>query len=440
MPNMDRRALLVGSGALAVAGMARAQGLAYDLIVKGGTVVDPSQTLNAIRDVGIKNGVVKAVQAGLNPADAVQVYDATGKIVTPGLIDLHAHVWPGGNYLGTAPDTLMLAELTTTVVSPGDAAAQSVGAFRQSVVSASTARVLGFIQISKAAFFTFPQSETPNLDYLNATDAANALIANSDILLGVKVRESFSVIGNFDLAPLQRAIDACTMATNATGIPFKVMCHIGGLRTPALMGDIINLLRPGDIITHAFVGYPNQASQATGLAQNFQCIPAAFTAKQKGIVLDCGWGGSPAGQPVIGGSFDYLTAMICQVAGLRLDTLSSDSHAFTPSTGGRMHLTEVMSNFLNLNDWANVTPQLGSGSVTPPVGLEDVVRMTTNTPGQVIGRIPKLGTLQIGAPGDVAIMQLVQGSFTFNDTMGHTLSASQKLIPIKAVKAGALVG
>ena len=94
--------------------MARAQGLAYDLIVKGGTVVDPSQTLNAIRDVGIKNGVVKAVQAGLNPADAVQVYDATGKIVTPGLIDLHAHVWPGGNYLGTAPDTLMLAELTST--------------------------------------------------------------------------------------------------------------------------------------------------------------------------------------------------------------------------------------------------------------------------------------------------------------------------------------
>ena len=130
---------------------------------------------------------------------------------------------------------------------------------------------------------------------------------------------------------------------------------------------------------------------------------------------------------MLGGSFDYWTAMICLTAGLRLDTLSSDSHAFTPFTGGRMRLTEAMSNFLNLTSWTAVSPKLFSGAVNPAITLEDVVRMTTTTPGQVINRIPKLGTLQIGAPGDVAIMEHLTGTFQFNDLQGHTLSATQKL-------------
>lgn len=445
---LDRRSLLLGalslsclpSGLVPMGLPAGAQGLPYDLLVRGGRVVDPSQGLNAILDVGLKNGQVAAVAHNLNPGSAVQVYDATNKIVTPGLIDLHTHCWPGGNYLGVAPNTLMREELTTTVVSAGDPGPQNVGAFRSGVVNANAARVYAFVQVSAAAFHAFPVTEMPTLDYLNVQNLANALAANADILLGVKVRMSYGVAGTFDLQPLQRAIQACQLATQATGVPFKVMCHIGGLRTPALMTDIVNTLRAGDIITHSFVGYPNQLGQATGLAQGFACIPAAFTAKQKGIVLDCAWGGSPAGQQILGGSFDYLTALICMVAGLRLDTLSSDSHAFTPFTGGRMPLTEVMSNFLGLTAGAAVDPPIVPGVVNPVLTLDDVVRATTMTPGQVIGRVPLLGTLQAGAPGDVAIMELRTGTFQFNDSQGHTLSATQKLVPVQAVKAGALVG
>jgi dihydroorotase len=435
---LDRRRLLLGALSLGCV-PAQAQGLPFDLLVRGGRVVDPSQGLNAILDVGLKNGLVAAVTANLNPGSAAQVYDATNKIVTAGLIDLHTHCWPGGNYLGTAPDTLMREELTTTVVSAGDPGPQNVGAFRAGVVNTSAARVFAFVQVSSGALHTFPVTEIPTLDYLNVQNVANALIANADILLGVKVRMSYVIAGNFDLQPLQRAIQACQLATQATGVPFRVMCHIGGLRTPALMGDIVNLLRPGDIITHAFVGYPNQANQATGLAQGFACIPAAFTAKQKGVILDCAWGGSPAGQPNLGGSFDYLTALICMIAGLRLDTLSSDSHAVTAINGGRMHLTEVMSNFLGLTAGAAVNPPLVPGVVNPVLTLDDVVRATTMTPGQVIGRVPLLGTLQTGAPGDVAILELLTGTFQFNDSQSQTLSATQKLVPIQAIKAGALV-
>ena len=252
--SFDRRSLLLGAAATVVAPTGYAQGLPYDLLVRGGTVIDPSQGLNAVLDVGMKNGLIAAVAPNIAPGTAAQTYDASNKIVTAGLIDLHTHCWAGGNYLGISPDTLMHEELTTTVVSAGDAGPQNVGAFRQGVVNTSAARVFAFVHISKGAFHTFPASETLSLDYLNQTDAANALIANPDILLGVKVRQGYGQVGNFDLQPLQRAIDACAMATNATGIPFRVMCHIGGLRDPSLMPAIIDLLRPGDILTHSFGG------------------------------------------------------------------------------------------------------------------------------------------------------------------------------------------
>ncbi len=438
---LSRRAFLAQVGAASLAGVAHAQGATFDLLVRGGRVIDPSVGLNDFRDVGIKNGVVTAVQAGLDPGSASQVFDATNKIVTPGLVDLHVHCWAGGNYLGVAPDTLMHDELTTTVVSAGDPGPQNVPAFRAGIVNTSVARVFAFVQISSAAFHTFPYTETPSLSYLTPENAANALIANADILLGVKVRMSEGIVGTLDLGPLQYAIQACALATTATGIPFRVMCHIGGMRTPGLIAQIVDTLRAGDIITHSFVGYPNTLNQATGFAQNLQCISAAFTAKNKGVLLDCGWGGNPAtGTPPYAGSMDYLTAMICMVAGLRLDTLSSDAHAATAIIGpGRMHLTEVMSNFLNLTSGAAITPNIIPGNVNPTITLDDVVRATTTTPGAIINRIPKLGTLQIGAPGDVAIMDLVTAPYQLNDSLGHTLAATQRLVPLRAVKAGVLV-
>lgn len=439
---LTRRSVLAGAGA-AFAAAARAQVPEFDLVVRGGEVIDPSQNVRGFYDVGIKNGVVTAVEAGINPSRAAQSYDATGKIITPGLVDLHVHCWPKGNALGTAPDILAREECTTTVVSAGDCAASTAAAFHATVIAPSRARAFAFMMVSKAAYSAWPISEFPNADYVSANEAASVLVANADWLLGVKVRTSFLVAGALDLMPLQRAIDICNAATQASGKPFKVMCHIGALRLPSMMPQIVDMLRAGDIITHSFVGIANQDNAATGLAQNFQCIPAAQAAKNKGIILDVGWGGSPAGQPIgPWGSFDYLTAEICLQNGLRLDTLSSDSHVWPFAAGvGRMHLTEVMANFLALNVGANVSPLLPGlgGNLNPPITLEDVIRMATVTPAQVINRIPKLGTLKIGAPGDVAVLQLVNGPVTFNDTLGHALQASQRILPVQAIVGGQLL-
>lgn len=444
---IDRRSLLAGIGAVTLTSAARAQGLPYDLIVRGGTVIDPSQSLNAIGDVGIKNGVVAAVEAALNPADAAEVYDASGKIVTPGLVDIVAHNWPDGTVLGVAADAMALTGVTTSV-SPGDVGAPAVPAFRKTAVQGSRASVFAWLSISSVGYLPFLRSNLGLLAYADEAAATKALIANWDILLGVKVLLGYSITGHLapadDLTPLRRALAACNAAAAATGKTFRVMTHIGGMRTPTQLAEVVDLMRPGDIITHSFVGYPNHVGQATGFAQAGTVIQAAYDAKTKGIILDSGYSGS----------FDYLTAAICMCPinrpghGIRLDTLSSDHYSSAAGIGTSKTLPEVMSEFLALNKVSKINfhgvpdilPDFASlPDLSPEITLDDVVRMATNTPGQLIGRVPKLGTLQIGAPGDVAILQLATGSFTFNDSLRRALTGTQKLVPVKTVKAGVLI-
>jgi dihydroorotase len=417
MSIVSRRRLLATAGSLALAtvigGHARAAmgpNDKFDLVIKGGDVLDPSQSLRGRRDIGIRHGLVEAVEPDIPAARALRVLDAGGKLVTPGLIDLQSHVYPFGSAIGIPPDELIASQGTTTCVSAGDAGANNIAAFRRYVAAHSRTRLFAFVHIANMGLAGFPVPELYNIDFARVDEAAKAVAENSDMVLGIKVRMSENVIAKHGLEPLRRAIAACEKA----GTGAKVICHIGGVETRELMSQILDLLRSGDILTHSYSGAPNLGGAFTNIVQDGRLLPAALAAKQRGVVFDVGHGG---------GSFDYTVAEPAVAQGAPPDTISSDIHVFSGNTPGMPYLTWVMSKFMGLG-----------------FSLEQVVAMATINPAKAINRTPKLGTLQVGAPGDVSIMEVVEGPVSFVDTRNNRREGRAHLKPVQTVAAGVAFG
>ena len=331
--------------------------------------------------------------------------EASGKLVTPGLVDLHSHVYPYGSAIGIPADELAAFQCTTTCVSAGDAGANNFAAFRRHIAAQSRTRLYAFVHIANVGLTPFPVPELYNIDFAQVEACAKTLAENADMAIGVKVRMSENVIAKHGLEPLKRAITACERA----GTGAKVMCHIGGVETRELMSQILDLHRPGDVLTHAYSGAPNLSNQFTNIVQDGRLLPAALAAKQRGVIFDVGHGG---------GSFDYTIAEPAIQQGCPPDTISSDIHVFSGNTPGMPYLPWVMSKFIGLG-----------------FSLEDVVRMATATPAKVIDR-----TLQVGAPADVSIMELVEGPVSFVDTRNNTRAGQAHLKPAQTVTAGVPFG
>ena len=382
----------------------------FDLVIKGGDVLDPSQQLRGRRDIGIRWGVVEAVEETISAERATKMIDATGKLVTPGLVDLHCHVYPYGSAIGIPADELVPHQGTTTCVSAGDAGANNFAAFRRFVAAQTRTRLYAFVHIANIGLAGFPVAELFNIDFAQPDSAAKAIAENVDMVLGAKVRMSENVIAKHGIEPLKRAISACEQ----TGVGAKVMCHIGGVETRELMSQILDTLRPGDILTHCYSGFPNVAGDFTNIVQDGRVIPAAMSAKQRGVIFDIGHGG---------GSFDYTVTEAAIQQGCLPDTISSDIHVFSGNTPGMPYLTWVMSKFLGLG-----------------FSLEQVVAMATLKPAAVINRLPKLGTLQIGAPGDISILELVEEPVSFVDTRNNKREGKVHLKPVQTVAAGVAFG
>jgi dihydroorotase len=412
----SRRHVLTGAASLALtaaggpAFAAMGPDDKFDLVIKGGEVLDPSQQLRGRRDIGIRYGVIEAVEADIPAARALRTIDAGGKVVTPGLVDLHCHVYPYGSAIGIPADELIAHQCTTTCVSAGDAGANNFAGFRRFIVAQTRTRLYAFVHIANIGLTPFPLPELYNLDFAQVDACAKAVAENADIAIGVKVRMSENVIARNGAEPLRRAIKACEMA----GTGGRVMAHIGGVENVALMIEILDLLRPGDILTHAYSGAPNLAGAFTNIVQDGRLLPAALAAKRRGVIFDVGHGG---------GSFDFTVAEAAIAQGCPPDTISSDIHVVSGNTPGMPYLTWVMSKFLSLG-----------------FTLEQVVAMATINPAKVINRAPKLGTLQIGAPGDVAIMELVEGPTSFVDTRNNTRNGKAYLKPVQTVTAGVAFG
>ncbi len=374
----------------------------YDLVIKGGEVIDPSQNLRGKRDVAIRYAKIAALEPEIPGEQAAYVLPADGKLVLPGLVDMHVHVFPEASALGLPADELVPLTATTTCVSAGDAGGNNFSGFKHWVIDQSRTRIFAFVHISNMGLAGFPVGEMLNIDYAGVELAAKTVAENQDVAIGLKVRESENVVGSNGLEPLRRAIQAAELA----GTGARVMCHIGG--APGNLSDLLDLLRPGDILTHTYSGAGNN------VVQDGKVLPAALEAKRRGVVIDVGHGG---------GSFDYTVAEPAIDQGLTPDTLGSDIHAVSANTPGMPFMPWLMSKFLNMG-----------------FSLEDVIRLATVNPAKVIDRVDKLGTLQSGAPGDISILELVEEAVTFVDTKKNERKGERYLKPVTAVVAGVPFG
>ena len=374
--------------------------LKYDFVIANAEVLDPSQRVRGKRDIGIKNGQIAVLSATPIAAErSAQRYDAGGRLTTPGLVDLHTHYGPLIGAIGLPADELVSITATTTGVSAGDAGANNFGALRHWVIGQARTRLFAFVHISSIGLSGGTLGEMLNIDYANVDACARALAENPDVVLGVKVRITDNVVGNNGVEPLRRARRAAELA----GKDFRVMCHIGS--APGSLADVLDLLRPGDILTHSYSGAGNN------IVQNGQLIPAAKAAKQRGVIFDVGHGG---------GSFDFTVCEPAMMQGCHVDTISSDIHAVSINTPGYPTLPWVMSKFLAMG-----------------LPLEEVVQRATVEPAKIIGRVPGLGTLAVGAPADVAIFDYVEGpSVEFIDTRNNKKTGTRKLVPVLTVKGG----
>jgi len=417
MSNMNRRRFVAGMGALfAGATLPSAVRAAmkpddkFDLVIKGGELFDPSQNLRAKRDIGVRFGVIEAIENDIPAARANRVLEAGGRLVLPGLVDLHSHVYPYGSAIGIPADELVPFQGTTTMVSAGDAGANNFAAFRRYIRAQTRTRLYAFVHIANIGLAGFPEPELYHLGFAHPEECGRTVAENADVAIGVKVRMSENVINQAGIEPLKRAIRACEIAGNNA----RVMCHVGGVATPELMREILNTLRPGDILTHCFSGFPNNAGKFTNIVQDGKLLPEATAAKKRGVIFDIGHGG---------GSFDFTVAEAAMQQGVMPDTISSDIHVFSGNSPGMPYLTWVMSKFMALG-----------------FTLEQVVRMATAVQAGLINRLPKLGTLSVGGPADVSMVELVNGPVEFLDTRNNKRSGKAYIKPVQSVLAGVPFG
>ena len=358
----------------------------YDVAIKGGRLVDPGQGINGYFDVGIKDGRVAAIQPTNELESAGRSIDASGKIVTPGLVDLHTHVYWGATIWGIDVNQIAPVTGTTTFVDAGTAGAFTFPGLRKFIIEPATPRVLAYLNISSIglAHFTY---EVSNLTYVDPDVAMEAVKNNREYIVGIKVRIDALTTGDNGVLPLQRAVDT------AESLKLPVMVHIG--KRPPALSDIISQMRPGDVLTHCYTGGPgkNQLVDDNGRVHDF-----VLGAIDDGIVLDIGHGW---------GSFSYESAERLLDQGIVPDAISTDVHQFSVA-GPMRDMPTTMSKFLNLG-----------------LSLPEVVEKTTVGPARAIGR--DIGTLKVGQPADVAAFELHEGEFEFGDATGARRRGRLKL-------------
>jgi dihydroorotase len=372
----------------------------YDLMLKGGEVVDPSQGLRRVRDLGFKDGRVAAVEASIPPGAAAEVVDVAGKLVVPGLIDLHGHFAHRIYPYRADPDAYCLAIGVTTAVDAGSVGWANFEAFRDYVIRRVDTRMYAFVHLSTLGLTTLTTMGIPDLEdfrWARAEEAVQCIRENRDLVLGVKVR--LSPMGT----TAANAVPAMEMARRvADETDSKIMVHV--MESPLPLDQVFGYLKPGDVATHIFHEDVHNVLDETGRVRQH-----VREAQQRGIVFDTAGAMRHCSIPVSRAAFEQ---------GLLPDTISTDRNQPRPGAVN-YDLLEHMTIFLELG-----------------VPLDDVVRMVTSNASAAIGR-EELGTLRPGSIGDAAVLELQQGDFGFEDGLGNSLRASRRFAPVLTVKDGA---
>jgi dihydroorotase len=376
----------------------------FDLLVKGGRLVDPSQNVSAPRDIAVSGHTVIRIAESIEPGEARHVLDARGKIVTPGLIDIHVHVYDGVAPLGIPADPTCIAKGVTTAVDAGSAGAHTFPGLRKYVIDKVDTRIFALLNISVVGQSTLstdnPYGELLDLRYANPKLAVRTIEQNRDVILGVKIRLTRNIAGDHDLKALKLAREAA----DAAGLP--LMVHIGGSYSP--LKDILAELKKGDVITHSFRGGDGGILDNSG-----RVLPEVHSALARGVHLDIGHGA---------GSFSFDTAEKALKQDVLPGTISSDVHQFN-FNGPVFDLATTLSKFLHLG-----------------MTLEQVIERATRNPAAAFRFPQQLGTLREGAEADIAVFQLAEGDFEFTDALGEKRIGHRKLAPVATVKSGRIYG
>jgi len=363
----------------------------YDLLITGGRVVDPASSVDAVRDIAITSGRIVAVQNRITP-DARQTIDARGKLVVPGLLDVHTHV---ADTAGGA--RIVLGDGVTGWIDAGskgaDRIADVIAAARR---SPQPGRVL--INIGRGGLL--PDGDTMDLRRADVAAAREAIANNRDVIVGIKARLSREVCGDHDQEVLRRA----KKAAEPFGIP--VMIHMGQSMSP--LPKLLELLSRGDIVSHMYAPAPNGI-----LDENGRILPAVHAARRRGIIFDVGNGRTRHIR------WDVVEAAIRQ--GFRPDTISTDWTASSPTTGV-VNLANCMSKFLHYG-----------------MSEREVVACTTLNASRLFAVFKDRGTLAVGAPADVALLEPRDGTFEFLDNYDNTIIGRRRLFPAGTVLGGKLV-
>jgi dihydroorotase len=361
---------------------------AYDVLIKGGRVVDPSQKIDRVLDVAISGGRVAALERNLNASEAAELIDARGKVVTAGLVDIHAHVD------AVMPPAHCLSTGVTSLVDAGSRGADNIGDL-VAIAKSAPNRVRVLLNLGRTGL----GGRGELLDFANADSAAarKAIDADRDVVIGIKARLSRSVAGEHDLDAIDRA--------HAVTVPLKLplMVHVGQTFSP--MSAIVQRLRPGDIVTHVYAPPPNGILDANG-----RVFPAVLEARRRGVVFDIGNGRN--------GHITWEVAERAIAQGFLPDTISSDLTA--PGRTDRVFdFPTVLSKFLLLG-----------------MRLEQVIAAATVNAARAIAPFQGLGTLRVGAPADVAVFDLRNGEFEFVDNVNAKRTGREKLFPFAVVMSG----
>lgn len=357
----------------------------YDILIKGGEVIDPSRGFRQTADVAVLDGKINAIEADIAPERAVDVVNAKGLYVTPGLVDLHTHIHYGlGN--GIEADPLAARSGTTTWVDAGTFSHNEMRGFRRFIVEPAKSRIFGYV-------YLYPNNRNPDEDPVKYVTrmmdpTGRAAVANRDIILGVKFQVGSNMNGRYSLDFLKIARRLCDKYT------LPLMAHISF--APPSTDEVLELMRPGDVVTHCYNTHTLGILDGNGKIKT-----SVLDARKRGVLFDVGHGL---------GSFNFEIARKALDQGFLPDSISTDVYS------------------LNVNGPVYDMPTTLSKLLVLGMSFNDVLKCSTANPARVINRVEGLGTLTAGGPADITLLEMVDGQFQLIDSQRNPLATTKKLI------------
>ncbi|HEX3884837.1 MAG TPA: amidohydrolase/deacetylase family metallohydrolase [Stellaceae bacterium] len=373
----------------------------YDLLVQGGEVIDPSAGLSGLMDVGVAGGKIVAVGPNLPANEARQTLSAKGRLVMPGLVDIHAHVFVNAHDMGGHTDHFCQQSGVTTLCDAGSAGSAGFAGLRQVLDRSVRTRVRAFVNLSAIGIIGGARGtgELHHFPYADPEGCARTITENPDLAIGVKLRFGPGLVWEYSNEPVKLARKAADMAG---GVP--MMMHITD--SPIPLPELIEPMKPGDIVTHCYHG---RANGIMGQEKEF-VLKEVVEAQRHGIVFDCAHGRNHF-------SFRMIEKALDQ--GFLPDTISTDLTMTTATKGPVWDLPTTMSKLLHFG-----------------MSLPDIVRRATSAPAKILGYEGTVGTLKPGANADISLFELRDGNFDLTDSEGSTIVAKRRLINQVTIKDG----